>query len=179
MRKAKILKTQRLSIRPFKKKDAYAIYKGWGNDPEVSKFMTWNTNESVEDVKKFVYSTLKNPEARLYNWIIVLNDTKKPIGSIGVSKIDYQNMKCEIGYCYSKKYWNRGYATEALERVIKHLFEDKSFKKVSACHHILNTASGKVMKKAGMKYFKTENVYIELKEKNFPCHFYEIHNKSM
>ncbi|MFW5780036.1 MAG: GNAT family N-acetyltransferase [Bacillota bacterium] len=177
MKKAKVLKTQRLTLRPFKKKDALAIYKGWGNDPEVSKFMTWNTNESVEDVKKFVYSVLNNPEGRKFNWIVILKKTKKPIGSLGISQIDYKKMSCDIGYCYNKEYWNKGYATEALKRIIKYLFEEKSFQTITAYHHVLNTASGSVMKKCGMKYQKTENVYIKIKDTNFLSHFYKITNK--
>ena len=68
-------------------------------------------------------------------------------------------MSLELGYCYGSKYWNKGYATEALQIVIKYLRETAKVEKITACHFSLNHASGKVMKKAGMIYDATLKEY--------------------
>ena len=51
----------------------------------------------------------------------------------------------------SYNYWNKGYATEALKKVIKYLF-DNGFNVIEAEHHIDNIASGRVMEKCGLKF---------------------------
>ena len=68
-------------------------------------------------------------------------------------------MSLELGYCYGSKYWNKGYATEALQIVIKYLRETAKVEKISACHLSINPASGKVMKKGGMIYDATLKEY--------------------
>ena len=64
-----------------------------------------------------------------------------------------------MGYCYGSKYWNKGYATEVLQIVIKYLRETAKVEKITACNFSINPASGKVMKKAGMIYDATLKEY--------------------
>ena len=59
---------------------------------------------------------------------------------------------CEIGYAYGSKYWNNGYATEALKVVINYLCKKVEFETVYALYLKSNEASGRIMVKAGMKY---------------------------
>jgi len=58
---------------------------------------------------------------------------------------------CEIGYCYGEKFWNKGYASEALIRVISYLFDEIGFEVICANYMSNNPASGRVMEKLGMK----------------------------
>ena len=58
--------------------------------------------------------------------------------------------------------------TECLRRVIQYCFEELNFNRLEACHAVENPASGRVMKKAGMKeegvkrqYFPTDHGYID------------------
>lgn len=39
-------------------------------------------------------------------------------GVIGISEIDWSDMKAHIGYWIAEPYWNRGYATEALKIMV-------------------------------------------------------------
>lgn len=42
-----VIETNRLILRKFKKDDAQEMYESWCNDPEVTKFMTWNKHENI------------------------------------------------------------------------------------------------------------------------------------
>ena len=44
----KILKTDRLLLRPFQLTDAEAMYRNWASDPDVTRFLTWPTHTSPE-----------------------------------------------------------------------------------------------------------------------------------
>jgi ribosomal-protein-alanine N-acetyltransferase len=84
--------------------------------------------------------------------MVELKDTHDLVGTIDVSPRFITHGSCGIGYCYSDKYWNKGYGTEALKAVIKYLFEECDADVVNAEFMSNNPASGKVMEKAGMKF---------------------------
>lgn len=88
-----------------------------------------------------------------YSWAITLKKKDEPIGCIDVVGISPDGVP-EIGYVLMYDKWGKGIMTEAVEGVIKELFKC-GFQKVSACHHVENLASGKVMQKCGMSYTGT------------------------
>jgi ribosomal-protein-alanine N-acetyltransferase len=79
-----------------------------------------------------------------------LKAIKQPVGSIGTEKAKMESLRTEIGYCIGRKFWNRGYTTEALSRVINFFFGEVGFNRIEAMHDVLNPASGRVMQKCGM-----------------------------
>lgn len=149
----KKLETNRLILRKGTLNDAKEIYENYGKDPLVSKYVVWNQHDSIDDainlMKKWEesYSTTDS-----YKWVVVLKETNKIIGSITAVKVDKKYNVIGLGYCYGSKWWNKGYATEALKRVIKFFFEEVKAETIIAEHLEHNPASGKVMEKSGMKY---------------------------
>lgn len=145
------LETERLILRKGKIKDAEQIYENYGRDPLVSKYVVWNQHESIEDainlMKKWEESYEKSSS---YKWLVVEKRSNKIIGSITAVKVDEENKTVALGYCYGSKWWNNGYATEALRRVIKFFFEEVEVETIYANHLTSNIASGKVMEKSGM-----------------------------
>ncbi len=71
------------------------------------------------------------------------------IGGIGLTINESYNL-AEFGYWIAEPFWNKGYATEATEALLKFGFEDLNLNKIHASHLIENPASGKVMIKNGM-----------------------------
>jgi len=150
----KTLETERLILRRVTVNDAKQAYINWCSSEEVSKYVMWtkhkDVNETIELYKKW---ELDYEDLSTYRWIVELKNTKEVIGTIDVPSKKYMPYDvCEIGYCYGEKFWGNGYATEALKRVIKFLFEECEVEVVFADYMSNNPASGKVMEKAGMKY---------------------------
>ena len=50
----KRIETERLVLRPFVMEDAQAMYDNWASDPEVTKFLSWPSYQSVEDAYKIL-----------------------------------------------------------------------------------------------------------------------------
>lgn len=156
----KTIETERLILRKMQKKNAELIYKNWTSDENVSKYVTWDTHKSVKDTKKYVHYKLeryKNPY--VFDWVVVLKETGEPIGEIDAVKVSTADRRVEMGDCFGSKFWNKGYATEALKAFIKYMFTEVEVDKVTACHMAVNPASGAVMKKAGMTYDATLKGY--------------------
>ena len=58
----------------------------------------------------------------------------------------------EIGYCMGENWWHQGIMSEALEAVLRFLFEEVGFNRIESRHDPHNPHSGGVMRKCGMTY---------------------------
>lgn len=147
------IETERLILRRFEIKDAEGMYKNWATDKEVSKFLSWKPHENVEFTRILLKDwTDAYSNDNVYNWVIEVKGESIIIGSIGAFKVNELNFSCEVGYCISSKYWNKGITTEAMRAVIDYLFKEVGFNRIVALYDTNNPASGKVMAKSNMKY---------------------------
>jgi len=87
----------------------------------------------------------------------------KLIGAIGLH-LDSGNYKAEVGYWLGKSFWNKGYVSEALQKILKFGFEELNLNKIYASHFLHNPASGKVLEKNGFVYEGT--LYQEILKNN-------------
>ncbi len=147
---SKILTTERLVLRPFRVSDAEAMFSGWANDPEVTKYLTWTPHESVDVTRQLLAlweEESKQPD--IYHWAITLDG--KLIGDIEIGKIDRLETG-NVGYCMAKEYWDRGIMTEAFREVIRFAFEEVGLHRIEGMHAKHNVGSSRVMEKCGLKY---------------------------
>ncbi len=146
-----MLATERLTLRRFLLDDAENMFYNWSGDPEVTKYLTWKPQESVESTEAFLANWEKEYDSdRTYRWAIALNDLAQPIGAIEVSSIDEKTNSMEIDFRVGKKYWHHGYTSEALTEVLRFLMEEVGACRVWAFYDVQNTNAGKVMEKCGM-----------------------------
>ncbi|MDE6677239.1 MAG: GNAT family N-acetyltransferase [Clostridia bacterium] len=148
---SKILKTERLVLRPFRVSDAEEMYANWASDPEVTKFLTWPPHNSAEDTRAIL--TLWEEESKqpnVYHWAITLEG--ELIGDIALHAVNESSERAVVGYCLSKKHWRKGIMPEALGCVLRYLFEEVGFHRIEAAHSVENPASGRVMEKCGLLY---------------------------
>lgn len=151
--------TERFILRKFNISDAHDVYVNWSSDKDSVKYNAWRIHSSLEVTEDYLSYWIDNYKRDdYYNWAIVNKDNGEVIGSISVSNIKKRKRYCEVGYTIAKKMWNLGIATEVLIRLIKYLTEEVGFETVCAMHDIRNEASGKVMKKAGMKFIKNRTM---------------------
>ena len=167
----KRIETERLILRKFDISDAPGMFYGWSSDENVTKYVSWNAHTDIAETVDIIENWIKRYDANSYNWVVELKNTHELIGNISAISVSKKHHNCEIGYCYGSKYWNRGYATEALKAVIHYLLYDCEMHIVEAKHHSINSASGRVMEKAGMikeavltgrRYHAETNSYCDL-----------------
>lgn len=152
--KNSFIETNRLLLRRFVIEDADKMFDNWANDSEVTKYMTWNPHESVEQTKAILKMWIKDYEKpNTYRFAITLKQTNELIGSIDV--VDYVNGYPEIGYCLSRKHWNKGYMTEALKSFVIYL-SDKGYKEIVIEADVRNIGSNRVIEKCGFSFTHRE-----------------------
>ncbi len=166
-----LIETDRLILRRFVISDAVKVYNGWTSDENTSKYVSWDAHKNVDETMKVVSNWIKEYESDSYNWVVEIKETKELIGNISVISVSKKHHNCEVGYCYGSKYWNKGFATEALKAVINYMLNECEMHIVEAKHYSTNPASGRVMEKAKMikeailkerRYNETDNSYIDL-----------------
>ena len=144
------LETERLILRRYTLDDVDGMYYGWATDENTTKYVSWNVHPDKEFTKELITKRIAAYEEGAYDWVVEVKDSHELIGNIRVGHMSKKNHNAEIGYCYGSKYWNKGYATEALKAVIDYLLDECELHVVEAKHYSTNPASGKVMRKAGM-----------------------------
>lgn len=171
-----LIQGRRIILQPFKVSDAFFMFRNWANDPDVTRYMTWFPHKDIQETESVISMWEEGyAKADFYQWAILLRQIDEPIGSIGVVRLDEDAKSCELGYCIGKTFWHQGYTSEALEEVIKFLFEQVKFEKITARHDIRNPHSGGVMKKCGMRYVETrENIGQTKEGEPLSCAYYEI-----
>lgn len=148
-----LIETPRLILRMAQMTDAEPMFRNWASDPEVTKFLTWPTYQSIDSAYYILDLWTKAYEKQdFYQWMIELKEIGEPIGSISVVNHRDDIASAEIGYCIGQAWWHKGIVTEALGAVIDYLFEVVAMNRIEAKHDTNNPNSGDVMKKCGMKY---------------------------
>ena len=147
------IETKRLILRRFTLDDALPMYRNWASDPEVTKYLTWQTHENAEQTKNVLESWISSYENEdKYIWCIAKKDNDEPIGSINAFHYQEKINAMEVGYCISRSYWHQGITSEALGAVMKYLLDEVGIDRIEARHDVINPNSGGVMRKCGMKH---------------------------
>lgn len=147
------LETPQLLLRRFTLEDAEAVYQNWASDPEVTRYLTWQPQHSIEESKAARQNNVENDQrADYYNWAIVLKELDEPIGAISVVRLNEKAEAVDIGYALGRLWWRKEIVVEAFTEVIPFLFEEVGVQRITARHDPNNPASGRVMQKCGLAY---------------------------
>ena len=147
------METKRLVLRPFVIEDAGAMFRNWANDPQVTKFLSWEPHKDVEETKKILEGWIASYESKdFYTWAIAWReDEGNVIGSIAVPQLNQKAGRVTVGYCLGRKWWGNGIMKEAFAELIRFFFEVEGANRVEALHDTRNVNSGKVMMACGLK----------------------------
>ncbi|WP_105616418.1 GNAT family N-acetyltransferase [Vallitalea okinawensis] len=152
--KTPILKTDRLILRPFRADDLEAVFHGWETDPDVARYMMWESHDDISKTKNFIKMELQRIDSDdWYRWAIVIKETNLLIGTCLIY-YKHETDSFEVAYNLGKKHWGQGYTTEAMNEAIKFAKDFLGIKELLGGCAKVNAASEKVMKKLGFTYVK-------------------------
>lgn len=120
------IETERLILREYTLEDFDALYE-IVSDPETMQHYPKPFDE--EKTRQWIEWNLENYQKYGFGlWAVVLKETGEFIGDCGISiqNIDGE-MLPEIGYHINKKYWRKGYGSEAARRVRDWAFENTEY----------------------------------------------------
>jgi [ribosomal protein S5]-alanine N-acetyltransferase len=85
-------------------------------------------------------------------WLAVLRAGAVPVGWVELCKRSGPDRDdLQVGYEFAPEHWGRGYATEAVARVLEYAFAELKLDRVAAVVRLANTASLHVLDKLGFR----------------------------
>ncbi|WP_117160984.1 GNAT family N-acetyltransferase [Paraliobacillus sp. X-1268] len=147
-----IIETERLILRKVTLEDIEDMHL-YGSNEEVSKYVSWDTHETISDTKAFVESILKKYENKQVSpWGIEYKENGKFIGTIDFVWWEPSQQIAELGYVISKDYWGKGLITEVAKEIIKFGFNEMDLVRIQARCDVENIGSARIMEKVGMSF---------------------------
>lgn len=138
-----IFETERLYLREMNQSDFNSLckilqdeetmyaYEGAFDDEEVQEWL----DRQILRYRKWDFGL----------WAVVLKETDEMIGQCGLTMQPWKDKEVlEIGYLFQRKYWHKGYATEAAKACKKYAFEVLDAREVCSIIRDTNVASQNV-----------------------------------
>lgn len=154
-----MLETKDLILRKWREEDARDLYE-YAKDPRVGPSAGWPVHTSVENSLEII----KTVFSRENIFAVVLKETNKAIGSIGLHNSESSNLgisqkEGELGYWIGVPYWGRGLIPQAAKEIIRYGFEDLGLNAIWCGYFDGNEKSRRVQEKCGFVYHHTnENI---------------------
>lgn len=103
------------------------------------------------DAEEYISTMLSADKTKTFAFAITVDD--KAIGSIGVFRCDnIHSRTAEMGYYIGEPYWGKGLGTSAVKQVCNYIFEHTDIIRIFAEPFAYNTASCRVLEKAGFQF---------------------------
>jgi RimJ/RimL family protein N-acetyltransferase len=143
------IETQRLILRNYKEGDENQILNFLKNNKDHLKDVidTWEYNiNDLDGAKEYI-------RKKKAGWIlkkilsigIWLKEDPQLIGQLILFKINWQELKGELGYYIAKDFQNKGFTFEAVKEMVKYIFTVIKMNKLEAFCHKENKASQKIL----------------------------------
>ena len=143
--------TPRLRLRPFTPDDAPRLRKLCADPDVASSTLHLPHPYQLSDAENWIHKHVAEFEAgQAMTLAITLRDVELLVGNVTL-RMCRANASGELGYLIGRRYWGRGYCSEAARAVVAFGFGELGLQRIEAQHFARNPASGRVMEKIGMQ----------------------------
>ena len=148
-----MIETERLILREYTWQDVGAVYEIF-SDPETMQHYPKPFDK--EQTRNWIAWNLQNYEEYGFGlWAVILKETGELIGDCGLTLQDIDGERLpEIGYHIHKKYWRRGFGSEAARAVRDWAFGNTHYDRLYSYMKYTNVGSYAVAAAIGMKKVK-------------------------
>jgi RimJ/RimL family protein N-acetyltransferase len=144
-----VIETKRLILRLLEKNDLPTLFAVNGDD-EVFRYSPRESWKTPADGEAWFARVMAHRESgATMQFVIVLRDGERPIGTLAVFHFEESVGSAEIGYVLGREYWGKGLMKEALDAFVEFAFETLGLKRLEAELDPRNGASVKVLARVG------------------------------
>jgi ribosomal-protein-alanine N-acetyltransferase len=145
--------TKRLLLREFKKEDAVGFF-SMNNDPLVLQY-TGDVPFADKAAAEAFISSYQHYQTYGYGrWTVVNQTTGEYLGFCGL-KYHPETGEVDLGFRFVRRFWGKGYATEAAAACLEYAFNVLELPCVIGRAQANNLASIRVLEKIGMTFLGT------------------------
>lgn len=145
--------TNRLILREPRLSDTVDIYELCSTD-NATRYVDWRPHQSKKESAAFIRYLKRQialGEKNSYTWFVEEIASGKVIATVSLVESDSSGKIATVGYSLNVRFQHKGYATEAVKRVIKYLFNEKGFERIEAKVLPDNIPSVNLLNRVGMK----------------------------
>ena len=151
---------ERIYLRPISLNDLEIMYE-MDSDPDVNIFLGNNPVTDLNEMKGIIELIIQ--QYKMNNGVgrlaVIEKETENFLGWSGLKyhivKLNDKINIYELGYRFLKKYWGKGFATEAAFLSLDYGFKQLQLDEIYACADIRHDSSNKVLSKIGMEIIDT------------------------
>lgn len=153
------IETDRLILRRPQVEDATAIFERYASDTEVTQYVGWPRHRDIEETRTFLeFSNAEWGRWPAGPYLIFSKTDHLLLGSTGLGF--ETSHRASTGYVLAKDAWGHGYATEALQAMVKLAGQSGIVRLYALCHPD-HRASGRVLEKCGFDLEATLRCHTE------------------
>ncbi|MGE7760071.1 GNAT family N-acetyltransferase [Peribacillus sp. NPDC097895] len=162
----KALETERLRLIEIGHQHTESLFEILSKD-EVTKYDGIESLILVDDARRLI-DLFKSAylNKRGIRWGVVLKDSEKFIGTVGLNQLSLTNKRAEIGYEIHPDYWRKHFTSEAVNEVLRYSFQELKLNRMAALIFKDNLASANLLKKFGFKEEGSLRSYIFLRDQS-------------
>ena len=152
------LETERLYLRSFVSGDL-DDFAALNADPEVMLYIGDGQPQTKQQTTERLRSIIDHHDKHGFALCAAIEKTSRAfLGFCGLQFLD-NTQEVEVGYRLAKRFWRKGFATEAAKASVRYGFEELGFDRIVAVVHPENEASQRVIQKIGLQYVKQARFY--------------------
>ncbi len=151
-----ILETDRLNLKELNASDAQSMF-NLNSDQDVIRYTGDPPFKSIDEAKEFLANYSNYKLHGFGRWAVILKETNEFIGWCGLKKHDEGFV--DIGFRFFKKYWGKGYASEAAKATLAYGFQTLNFDEILGRSVAENLASIRVLEKLNMQFLKYDTCH--------------------
>ena len=147
------LTSERLVLRRFVPADAEALA-AYRSDPEVARLQGWEAPYSVDEAARFIESLRELAPGTPGTWFqfaVSLAPGDAPIGDCALRTLADEPRQAELGFTFATAHQGRGYASEAVQRVLDYAFGVLAMHRVFSLTDVRNERAARLLERVGFR----------------------------
>jgi RimJ/RimL family protein N-acetyltransferase len=136
------------------------VYMPWPYDREHVQLYLENLNYSMG-------------QGNAIYWAITLPTENRLMGVIGLT-IEHEHSRATVHFWLGRKFWGKGYMTEAAKCVINYVFQGLNFNRLDVDLIAMNNRSQRVIEKCGFKFECEKEEYVKKEGKYENMKYYRL-----
>jgi RimJ/RimL family protein N-acetyltransferase len=146
------IESQRLRIRRFKHSDL-APFMAYRNDPEVARYQSWdscNEQEATAFIRE-LESARPGVPGRWFQFAVVSKESGALIGDCALRVDGHEPYRAEVGFTLAREHQGKGFASEAVSRLLDYAFDALGLHRVFAIADCRNAPSVALLERLGVR----------------------------
>ncbi len=139
-------------LRPAEREDL-PLFVRWLSDAETSRYLLLRSPLSMPMEEKWLESMLERQGKTDYHFVICLLEDHRPIGTVGLHQISWEDGTAEFGIAIGEKaLWGKGYGTDATNAIVDFGFGHLRLERIELDVYAFNERGRRSYEKAGFAH---------------------------